>query len=410
LHLVNTYLLYLVLGELVGYQVALYASFFWAVNPMLNQNVIWVSGRPYAIALFLVLIACIGWQDPFVFIPFYFLAVVTNISIFFIPIILLAYRPEAWQSLLYVGILFCVGAPFIVWKFHMRFMHGLVVDRDNFNIKWRKVNTFARVALYYVYALFFPNKMGWYHQAGFRYNHKWEKFNYLTLTGFLVLGAMVYFQKLPALWFLLGLFPMSNVLATNSFVQDRYTYICSIGLALMVAPLLIQYEQLFFIVMTFYITRAYMYSRHMKNDETMYRENWRNHPKSDYAVNNLAFFLIQQNRYDESRVICERGLAINRMNKMIWYNLGICWAATGNFANDEGKMRFLRALECWKMCLQIEPRWTKPAEDLNKLVKMLVEKKVISLTDKGGDGMQITIPNVGNMKEKIQNESTDNGK
>lgn len=154
-----------------------------------------------------------------------------------------------------------------------------------------------------------------------------------------------------------------------------------------------------------------MYSRHLQNDEKVYRENWRNHPNSDYAINNLCYFLIRQKRYDEARVVIERGIQINKANKMLWYNLGITWAATGHFNNDEGKFRFIRALDCWKMCLQIEPRWTKPAEDLKKLIQLLVEKKVLSMDKKDGknEGMSISLPNIRGMVESLTNKPVKGG-
>ena len=71
LHLCNTYLLYVFLIPLFGYDVALYASCFWAINPMLNQNVVWISGRPYLLGVLFSLIAMIGWQDPLCFLSFY---------------------------------------------------------------------------------------------------------------------------------------------------------------------------------------------------------------------------------------------------------------------------------------------------------------------------------------------------
>lgn len=121
-----------------------------------------------------------------------------------------------------------------------------------------------------------------------------------------------------------------------------------------------------------------MYSRHMKDDERMYRENWRNHPRSDHAINNLAFFLIRQKRYEEARAIIWRGLNIDRSNKMLWYNLGVTWASTGNLQTEEGKFRFLRAIDCWKKALAIEPRWKKPLDDMTKLTKFLEEQKIIT--------------------------------
>jgi hypothetical protein len=400
-HLANVYLLYIFLIPIMGPS-AVYACAFWAVNPMLNQNVVWISGRPYIIGTFFALIAMICWDKPYVFIPYYLLAVFTNIGIFFIPIIVYILNPKSWQSVLYLAVLFGIATPFLVWKFNKRFTNGLVIDRDNFNFRRKKLNVFPRIILYYIVSLFFPVKMGWYHQSGFKYNERWEKFNYLTLIGYVVIYLLIFYFKFPGWFFLLGFLPVSNVYATNSFLQDRYVYFFSIGIAMIIAPYLYQYPELFYCAMTFYATRAYSYSRHLKDDELMYRENWRNHPNSDYAVNNLSYFLIQQKKYEEARVVVERGLTINKFNKMLWYNLGITWAATGHFNNDEGKFRFLRALDCWKMCLQLEPRWTKPAVDLKKLIKMLIDNKVITAEKNDSEqGFSISVPNLVGMKELL---------
>jgi tetratricopeptide (TPR) repeat protein len=402
LHIANACLLVFILEPIFGRQLALVAVLFWAVNPMLSQNTVWISGRPYVIAMFFSMLAMLFWQNPIIVILCYMLAVITNISITFVPILLLIMHPATWQANLYILIMIVAAAPFIIWKFNKRFTKGLVIDRENFKFKLRKFNTFSRIIAYYVWTLFVPVRMGWYHQAGFRYNDKWEKFNIWTLAGFFLIGFLI-FQRLPGLWFLLGILPNSNLYATNSFLQDRYLYFCSIGIALIIAPFLLQYPILFYCVMTFYITRSYMYSRHLINDEMMYRENWRNHPNSDYAINNLSFFLIQQRRYDEARVVIMQGISVNKSNKMLWYNLGVTWAAQGNFSSDEGKFRFLRAIDCWKMALQIEPRWAKPAEDLKKLIKILVDNKVLTPSkDEAIPGMSITLPAIVGEEEMLE--------
>lgn len=394
MHILNTYLLYLFLTPIIGGNVALYACAFWAVNPMHNQCVVWISGRPYLWGTFLALIGMICYQDPITFFLFYALAVITNVSIVFSPIILYLAYPEAWQTKLYLIGMLVFAFPFIGWKFHQRFK-GLVLDRDNFRFKKRKINTFARMTAYYIFTLFFPVRMGWYHQAGFRYNERWEKFNYLTFLGYVILGLCLFYFKFPGWWFILGLIPVSNIYATNSFLQDRYLYFCSIGVAAIISPVFIHYPELFYIAMTFYITRSYMYSRHLKDDEKLYRENWRNHPKSDYAVNNLSYFLIQQGRFDEARVVIEHGLNIDRSNKMLWYNLGITFVAQGHLNNEEGKLKFIRSLDCFKTCLQLEPRWSKPYEDLKRITKYLVENKVLSLSSESiPNSVMIELPNV----------------
>lgn len=402
-HIANTYLLFIFLCPIAGYNTALYACAFWAVNPMLNQNVVWISGRPYLFGAFLALVAMNCWQNPIAFGLFYGLAVVTNISIFFVPVILLIIHPHSWQTITYIALMVLAGAPFIMWKFNKRFTAGLIIDRENFNWRMRKFNTFMRIVAYYIWTLFVPVRMGWYHQAGFRYNDKWEKFNYLTLIGLVCFAFLLYGFKLSGWWFILGLLPNSNIYATNSFLQDRYLYFCSIGIALIIAPYLAAYPVLFYCVMTFYVARTYMYSRNLKDDESLYRENWRLHKRSDYAINNLSFFLIQQHRYEEARVVILRGLNIDNSNKMLWYNLGITHAAEGNFSSDEGKFKFLRALECWKKCLAIEPRWAKPAEDIKKLIQLLVDNKVLTLNkdESSPHGISVSVPNLVGMKEML---------
>lgn len=397
LHFVNAYLLVLIFTPLIGQEQAIIAAGFWAVNPMLNQGVVWISGRPYVISTFLALSAILLWSNPLFFLPLYGFAVITNLSITFLPFIILILHPAAWQAKIYIALMIFAGMPFIMWKFHKRFFKALIIDRDNFRFRPRKVFALIRVIGYYIWTFFVPVRMGWYHQAGFRYNNAWEKFNIWTLAS---LACVVFLAKqgLPGWWFILGILPNSNIFATNSFLQDRYVYFASFGIALILAPFFAQYPVLFYCAITFYITRAYMYSRHLINDEEMYRENWRNHPNSDYAINNLSYFLIQQQRFDEARVVILRGLAINKTNKMLWYNLGVSWAAQGHFTNDEGKFRFLRAVDCWKTTLQLEPRWERPANDLKKLVKLLVENKVLTLDKNEAaqpeKGMSITLPNI----------------
>lgn len=403
LHLVNTYLFYTFLEINFGHDIAIYGSAFWAINPMLNQNVVWISGRPYLMGTFLALIAMICWQQPYVFIPYYLLAVVTNISIILVPILMYIAHPDSWQTKLYIVVMLVAAAPFIVWKFNKRFLNGLIIDRENFRFKLRKLNTLSRVILYYTWSLFFPVRMGWYHQAGFSYNKSWEKFNYLTYAGLMLAFFLIVHCGVSGWWFLLGLLPVSNLYATNSFLQDRYLYFCSMGIAIILAPIFVLYPPLFWMALAFYGSRAYSYSRHLKNDEMLYRENWRNHPKSDYAVNNLSYFLIQQGRFDEARVVVERGLAIDSTNKMLWYNLGITYAAQGHFSNDEGKFRFIKALDCWKKCVQLEPRWAKPANDIKNMVKLLFDRGVLKPIPQSGanPGMEVIIPNIIGMKEML---------
>ncbi len=111
IHVANTALLYTFLVPIFGDKTALYTCAFWAVNPMLNQNVVWISGRPYLFGAFLALIALNCWQQPWVFMPYYMLAVITNISIFFVPILIWMIHPKAWQSNLYItyGLSLCLS-------------------------------------------------------------------------------------------------------------------------------------------------------------------------------------------------------------------------------------------------------------------------------------------------------------
>ncbi|MFZ2602704.1 MAG: hypothetical protein WAX79_01730 [Candidatus Omnitrophota bacterium] len=395
IHLLNCYLLYLVLIPFLGQQKSIIAVMFWAVNPMLNQNVVWISGRPYLIALLCALTSLLCWDLPLIVLPLYTLGVITNISIALLPL-LIKLMHKGWQANLYILMMFVVGVPFILWKFHRRFTTSLVLDRENFKFKKRKITTIMRIYGYYIKCFFLPVTMGWYHQSGFRYNPKWEKFNVWALVSY-ILVIWLAFQGWPGWWYILGILPNANMFATNSFVQDRYMYFGSIGLSILCVPLFIKYPVLFIAAISIYASKAYSYSRALQNDEAMYRENWRNHPESDYAVNNLSFFLIQQKRYDEARVVILRGLEICRSNKMLWYNLGVTWAAQGNFTNDECKFRFLKAVDCWKMALQIEPRWAKPAEDLKKMIQILVDQKVITMDINQAvkDAPAINLPAVG---------------
>lgn len=377
LHIANTYLFYLVASQILSPEIALYAALIWGVNPMLNQAVAWCSGRPYLFATLFALVAILNWQRPYVVLPLYLLGIITNVSIVGLPLLLKLLHPGAWQGNVYLASIL-LAVPWMVWKFVQRFGKGaLVLDRTNYQFHLRRLNNLVRVYVYYIVTIICPVKMGWYHESGFRYNEKWDGFNIWAVVGYLTTGLLI-MQGVAGWWFLLGMIPNMNIFATNSYLQDRYVYFGSIGLALIAAPYLATHPEIFIALVAIYMVKSYTYSRHMINDEKLYRENWRNHPKSEYAVNNLGFFLIQQQRYDESRAIILRGIDINANNKLLWFNLGITYAAQGHLRSEEGKMCFIRALDCWKRALQIEPRWRKPQEDMQKLVKFLIENKVLT--------------------------------
>ena len=398
LHLLNCYLLHLVLTPIIGLEMSLVATLLWGINPMLNQCTVWVSGRPYLIATMFALVIMLNWHQPIIVLPLFILGVITNVSIGLLPIMLKILHP-GWQTTVYLIFMITGGTAWIVWKFNKRFSAALVLDRDNFRFTKRRFNTIVRIISYYVWGMFVPTKMGWYHQAGFRYNEKWEKFNVWTLISWVIAVTLIQ-QGFAGWWLILGVLPNANMFATNSFVQDRYVYWGGVGLAIIMAPIVMSHPMILPIAVTFYVTRSYMYSRQMVDDESMYRENWRNHPQSDYAINNLSFFLIKQMRFEEARVVIMRGLVINQSNKMLWYNLGVTWAATGHLGNDEGKFRFLKAIDCWKQALNIEPRWTKPAQDLQKMMKFLVDNKVLTI-DKGESAAGMPTIEIPTMKKPM---------
>jgi len=92
--------------------------------------------------------------------------------------------------------------------------------------------------------------------------------------------------------------------------------------------------------------------------------------------------------------VVERGLTINPNNKMLWYNLGITYTAQGHFANEEGKLKLIRAIQAFNKCLKIEPRWEKPMKDLQKIIPKMIEMGVLvpnTSSEKGG--MVVDIPN-----------------
>lgn len=393
LHILNVYLFYQVAALMLPEQTALLAALLWAVNPMHNQVAVWCSGRPYSIAATFALIAMLNYHNPFLVIPLYVIGVMTNVSIIPLPFLIKLMNPEAWQGTVYLWCLALI-VPWFIWKFAQRFGKGaLILDRQNYQFNIRRFNNLARVYVYYIFSLVFPVRMGWYHEAGFRFNNRWNGFNVWALIGYAMVFVLVR-QGASGWWFLLGLLPNMNVFATNSYLQDRYLYFGSMGLALLAANALHAWPELLIAIIAVHIAKSYTYSRHMVNDERLYRENVRNHPKSDYALNNLGFFLIQQQRLEEARAIIKRGLDIDDTNKLLWYNLGITWAAQGHLSTQEGTFRFMRALDCWKMALSIEPRWNKPREDIDKLVTFLVANKVLTVNknEAAPDHASISMP------------------
>src|SRR3990167_1024563 len=113
LHIINTFLVYKVFG-FMGDHVACCVALMWGSHPMNNQIAGWCSGRPYAIAGMFALLAMVSWSNPFLVMPLYFLSVLTNFSVGFLPIMLKTLHPESWQGYVYLASIL-LAIPFVAW-------------------------------------------------------------------------------------------------------------------------------------------------------------------------------------------------------------------------------------------------------------------------------------------------------
>jgi hypothetical protein len=190
-----------------------------------------------------------------------------------LPLILLI---TPWWWIVPIGILF--GVPLARKQFVNKMKDSS--NEESLKIKPQKLIVVFKTYGYYTRLILVPWRLGWYHPFlwGTYANATYDKHSYKINGAFWVglglflatLGAIyVFWGTLLAfglIWYLLGISLWLNFFIVHQQISERYCYLPSVGLMLVLAQVLVFWPISIPIVLTFYITRLWFFIPTYRND------------------------------------------------------------------------------------------------------------------------------------------------
>jgi tetratricopeptide (TPR) repeat protein len=351
-HIANVWLIYILTPYFIRKQmVAFIAAAIFAVHPMMIESVTWISGGIYSqaalciqLSLFFYLQAkrnhMIGYISGSII--SFILALSVSEKVIIYPFILLFYE-------------FSFGSLLKRWKyvipyFGVSFMWGLLlIGRISGRVEYlqRTNGTKQAVQLYnplvqipvalakYFQLYFWPFGNTLYHSE-----FKMDLEKYLTtlvITGTFLVLYFLAFKKNKKIFFFMSFFGISLLPTMNPFglswiVAERYAYLGSIGIFVIVAYFINKlieskdYKSVGYILLTFIIigltVRTLWRNSEWKNVDTLWVATGKTSPSDPKTHNNLGDMYARHNDMNKAIEEFSAAIQLNPNYAAAWYNRG----------------------------------------------------------------------------------------
>lgn len=432
---------YFALDNIIGAKLALMAICLFIVHPVGVQAVAWCSGLGYPLSLFWIgaMLNIVQWSYPLdknklligipVFLAFQFLGIHAQ----FIPMMTCVILWFLGYKLFAV-----IGAVVSAIMLFDIIKQTIKLRKDEFEkqkmgqstlLHWRKFIVAMKTLLYYLGLSIVPRKMGLYHKWGFHYSQDLErddKLFWLGLAGFIGLIGIftlcpIVAVRLGILWFLAFGVIFWNWVTIQQFVTERYIFIPTLGLAIIISYLTQNHFWLYSLIFGLYLCRTWMHLPTYDNELRFYQSNHWNFPDSEVALGNLGVTYINAGLEGMAMDTWKVATQINPDYDVPWYNLFSTYRTKAVMAVQHG--RYLEGIEHMQQALPLMEKvlackvchfpdmWTKERnqlkfalanpqlifqEELERLTKLSVDLSVMKL-------QSTTIERLAEVEQSLQN-------
>lgn len=380
IHLANTFLLYFFLKNIVSEQVAFVSTLLFIIHPISCQSIAWISGIGYLLCLNMALLSFSipFWiPEPLIHVPI--VCILTWLSCSFLlaglaNFIILALLGFWWAALGagLVSILCFITQALWVKNYRVKAFKDQNMGHST-KVNLRKPIVMLKSFFYYVCLTLFPKRLGLYHEWGYHYDEKMERFDLRAMGGLItlaVLGLIAYFGafplKLGAVWFVIYVGLFLNLITAQQTVADRYAFIASLGFCLIAGYFLQDYPLIVAFLAGLMLMRTWTHLPTFDNQIKFYQSNIWNYPKSEVALGNLGTVYMQlgmKGMADDSWKIAAN---INPNYDVPWYNLYSSMKVMGYLPQAR---EYLKKCLDAKVC-HFEEQWKKELDELDKVLRL----------------------------------------
>src|SRR3990167_4311837 len=376
--LLNSFLTYTFLSKLFGSDLALLTTLLFLVNPISCQAVAWCSGFGYLLNYFGLIVTFNLALSSILFFP-------NSLLIAFFTLISCSGLMSAaanWAILAFIGkpiyalisfwIAFGFGIKIFSW--HVDYRKDAFKSQnmgESTYLTRRKPILMVKTFAYYVELMIWPWSLGLFNTFGYHFDETLERFDFIFWRGvvyIILLGLLFYFApftvRLGLLWFSLYLCLFLNVITAQQFVVDRYAFNSILGFSLVAAYYLKDFPILYGTLLGLYIMRTWVHIPTFKDEESFYKSNIWNFPKSEVAMGNLGVVLANSGRQGSALDVWLQAAKVNPFYDVPYYNLYSLYKSAGQFSL--AKDALIKCLNA--KVVHFDKLWSK---EMNQLELML---------------------------------------
>lgn len=407
LHLVVVILTYFLLLKITTSEISFLASAIFAVHPIHAEAVSWISGRPYLLGTILLLASLwfyissqkdkkLNFYYYFASLICFFLAQYAEIKsiafLFLLGLYELSFGKisSRWKRLIPFFILTLI---FFGLRFQP-FQARVTTENPEYAGGLTLFNPFQQIPVAissYLELFIWPLNLSFYHE-----DLSFSLINFLVRAGItlaLFLSLIYFYRKekllfFGFLFFILSLIPTLLPIHIAWIVAERYVYLGSIGLCLVLAWILVRtfgkYPRLlmaiFWILILLFSVRTTVRNRDWKSHESLWIATVKTSPTSPKAWNNMGDVYAQRKDFPASIEAFQRAIELRPNYVDPHHNIGVSYLQMGEYDkaiawfekaiaihpipqsyNDMGiayyqKNDWKKAEECFKKALELDPK------------------------------------------------------
>lgn len=402
LHNADAILLFLFLSNIMPQRLAFMTSILFAIHPICTQSVAWISARGYPISLFFSLIGLnIVFLSPTMPLnsPYSALLTVGYGFLYYLSIVAQFATLATFAIQAFLGNYFLAIIGFII-----SLIAGLGIIREVIGsrvktfkeqnlsrstfIKPQKLIVAIKTLAYYTKIVVFPKRLGLYHTFEYHYSEKTEKEDKWFWCGFAILLVSILgfwfgnpIVRLGILWYYAYIFIFLNWITIHQFVSERYAYIASIGICILLAYglscldhlLFNNYPVCFGIATALYLMRTWAHLPTYQDEVLFYQSNIWNFPDSEVAFSNLAVVYMKCNLMGSAVDMWQISIKINPTYDVAYYNISSVMKQSGDF--NKAREFLKKAVESPKC--HFKDLWVKELAQLEHEIAYAGELNVI---------------------------------
>ncbi|MDO8566244.1 MAG: tetratricopeptide repeat protein [Candidatus Moranbacteria bacterium] len=383
-HIGSVFLIFSILSIISKKRIAVFAAILFAVHPVLTETVVWISAMPYALSVFMFLISFflfitrINKKRLFASYFFFFLALIASEKIIPLFLIFIIFEfiwgnlKNNWKKLLpYAGLSF-IWAIIYISKIGQRMASIKTEEYQDTNIH----SIFVQIPIAiinYLKLLLWPDKLSLYHTE---MSFSSGTYIFMLFIFILFLAAIIFTwkkNKTVFFWlsfFLIALSPTLTPLGVSWIVAERYVYLGSIGIFVVVAIFFNwvwekaqekneKYKHalvaLFVIIILSLSIRTIIRGMDWKNEDTLWIATAKTSPSGQVIHNNLGDVYARQGNPEKAVEEFKKAVEINPRYADAYHNLG-------NTYRDMGKIDL--AIENYQKALEFNPRLWQSYQNL----------------------------------------------